>query len=305
LNVIQDEKLMLGKPVAAAVVEELAAEIPLFAEKYRAPRLTVIIVGEDPASQVYVGMKVKTARTCGIDSDLIELPASTPESELLGLLVKLSSDAAIDGILVQMPLPDHIDQQKVIETISPGKDVDGLHPFNIGRLAADSPSLVPCTPLGITVMMDHYGIDPSGRHAVIVGRSILVGKPMALLLAMKAKGGNATVTVCHSRTSDMAAITRTADILIAAVGSPKMITGDMVKEGVAVIDVGINRVDDETAKKGYRLVGDVDFESVAPKSSLITPVPKGVGPMTVAMLMKNTYRAARMALGADDAGEPR
>lgn len=305
MNSGHDEKLMLGKPVAASVIEQLASEIPDFTVRYRPPKLTVIIVGEDPASQVYVGMKVKTARKCGIDSELIELPASTTEADLLGRLDRLNDDAGIDGILVQMPLPDHIDQQSVIERISPDKDVDGLHPFNLGRLAADSPRLVPCTPLGITVMMDYYGIDTSGKHAVIVGRSILVGKPMALLLAMKKKGGNATVTICHSRTSDMAAITRTADILVAAVGSPKMITGDMVKEGVAVIDVGINRVDDETARKGYRLVGDVDFESVAPRASLITPVPKGVGPMTVAMLMKNTYLAARMALGADDDGEPR
>jgi methylenetetrahydrofolate dehydrogenase (NADP+) / methenyltetrahydrofolate cyclohydrolase len=300
-----EDRLMLGKPVAASVIDGLASAIPGFAEKHRPPRLTVIIVGEDPASQVYVGMKVKTARKCGIDSDLIELPASTPEEDILARLDSLNEDEGIDGILVQMPLPGHMDQQKVIERISPSKDVDGLHPFNLGRLAADSPGLVPCTPLGITVMMDHYGVDTAGKHAVIVGRSILVGKPMALLLAMKAKGGNATVTICHSRTSDMASITRTADILVAAVGSPKMITGDMVKEGVAVFDVGINRVEDETAKKGYRIVGDVDFESVAPLASLITPVPRGVGPMTVAMLMKNTYLAARMALGADDYGEPR
>lgn len=305
MSIIQDEKLMLGKPVAGAVIEELASEIPDFSVKYRPPRLTVLIVGEDPASQIYVGMKIKTARKCGIDSELVELPASTPESDLLGRLELLKKDPAVDGILVQMPLPGHMDQQKVIENISPDKDVDGLHPFNIGRIAADRPRLVPCTPLGITVMMDHYGIETAGKHAVIVGRSLLVGKPMALLLARKAPGGNATVTICHSRTSDMASITRTADILIAAVGSPRMITGDMVKEGVVVIDVGINRVEDESAKKGYRLEGDVDFKSVMPKASMITPVPKGVGPMTVAMLMKNTYQAARMALGADDAGEPR
>jgi methylenetetrahydrofolate dehydrogenase (NADP+)/methenyltetrahydrofolate cyclohydrolase len=302
---VREERLLLGKPVAASVIERLSAEVPVFSEKYRKPKLTVVIVGTDPASQVYVGMKVKTARKCGIDSELIELPESTPESELIAHVQRLNADTAVDGILVQMPLPEHIDQQKVIETIFPDKDVDGLHPFNLGRLAADRPGLVPCTPLGITVMMDHYGIDPSGRHAVIVGRSILVGKPMALLLSMKAKGGNATVTICHSRTSDMASITRTADILIAAVGSPGMIKGDMVKEGVVVIDVGINRVQDATATKGYRIVGDVDFESVAPRSSLITPVPKGVGPMTVAMLMSNTYRAARTALGANDEGEPR
>ena len=181
-----EDKLMLGKPVAASVIEQLASEIPGFAEKHRPPRLTVIIVGEDPASQVYVGMKVKTARKCGIDSELVELPASTPEDELLARLDRLNEDTGVDGILVQMPLPGHIDQQRVIERISPDKDVDGLHPFNIGRLAADSPGLVPCTPLGVTVMMGHYGIDAAGKHAVIVGRSILVGKPMALLLAMKA-----------------------------------------------------------------------------------------------------------------------
>jgi len=300
-----DEKLMLGKPVAASVIGRLSLEIPPFAERFRAPKLTVIIVGEDPASQVYVGMKVRTAAKCGIDSELIELPASTPEADLLSRLDALNADGGVDGILVQMPLPDHMDQQRVIERISPAKDVDGLHPSNIGRIAADRPRLVPCTPLGITVMMEHYGIEPSGKHAVIVGRSILVGKPMALLLAMKSRGGNATVTICHSRTPDIPAVTRTADILVAAVGRPGMITGDMVKEGAAVIDVGINRVDDESAKKGYRLVGDVDFESVYPRASLITPVPKGVGPMTVAMLMKNTYTAARMALGAEDDGDPR
>lgn len=305
MSVKPDEKLMLGKPVAKSVIEHLASEIYAFARKHRPPRLTVIIVGEDPASQVYVGMKIKTSRKCGIDSDMIELPASTSESDLLKRIDRLNDDQNIDGILVQMPLPGHMDQQKVIERISPDKDVDGLHPCNIGKLAADRPRLIPCTPLGISVMMDHYGIETAGKHAVIVGRSILVGKPMALLLAMKAPGGNATVTVCHSRTSDIASITRTADILIAAVGSPGMITGDMVKDGVAVIDVGINRVEDASAKKGYRLVGDVDFESVMPKASRITPVPKGVGPMTVAMLMKNTYQAARMALGDDDAGEPR
>ena len=305
MSVKPDEKLMLGKPVAENVIELLASEIPVFARKHRPPRLSVIIVGEDPASQVYVGMKIKTSRRCGIDSDMIELPASTPESDLLQRLDRLNDDQNIDGILVQMPLPGHMDQQKVIERISPDKDVDGLHPFNIGKLAADRPRLVPCTPLGITVMLDHYGIETAGKHAVIVGRSLLVGKPMALLLAMKAPGGNATVTICHSRTSDMASITRTADILIAAVGNPGMITGDMVKDGVTVIDVGINRVEDASVKKGYRLVGDVDFESVMPRASRITPVPRGVGPMTVAMLMKNTYKAARMALGADDAGEPR
>jgi methylenetetrahydrofolate dehydrogenase (NADP+)/methenyltetrahydrofolate cyclohydrolase len=299
-----DEKLMLGKPVAESVIEKLSNSILTFTQKHRPPRLTVIIVGEDPASQIYVGMKVKTAGRCGIESDLIELPASTSEVELLRTLQGLNRDQGIDGILVQMPLPAHMDQQRIIESISPDKDVDGLHPFNIGKIAADKPRLVPCTPLGITVMMNHYGIEVEGKHAVIVGRSILVGKPMALLLAMKAPGGNATVTVCHSRTADMGAITQTADILIAAVGKPGMITADMVKDGAVVIDVGINRIEDTSKKKGYRLVGDVDFGSVKPKSSMITPVPRGVGPMTVAMLMKNTFTAAQMMLGVNDAGEP-
>jgi len=297
-----DDGLIRGKPVAEGILEDIAGRVGEFSRRLRSPKLVVIIVGEDPASQVYIGMKVRAAARCGIDSSLIELPASTVQGELLGLLESLNADAGTDGILVQMPLPEGIDQQTVIERISPDKDVDGLHPFNLGRIAAGSPRFVPCTPAGIAVLLDRYGVETRGRHAVVVGRSVLVGKPMALLLASKGVGGDATVTICHSRTEDLAAIVRTADILIAAVGSPRMITGEMVREGAVVIDVGVNRVDDPGAPRGYRLCGDVDFEAVRPRASLITPVPGGVGPMTVAMLMSNTYQAARWALGAGHDG---
>ncbi|MDD3642080.1 MAG: bifunctional methylenetetrahydrofolate dehydrogenase/methenyltetrahydrofolate cyclohydrolase FolD [Candidatus Krumholzibacteria bacterium] len=294
--------LILGKPIADAILEDLAGSIAEFGRLFRPPKLAVVIVGEDPASRVYVGTKVKVAARCGIHSSLVELPESTGQGDLLGLLDSLNADEGTDGILVQMPLPAGIDQQTVIERISPAKDVDGLHPFNLGRLAAGSPRFVPCTPAGIAVLLDAYEVSTRGRHAVVVGRSVLVGKPMALLLAAKGPGGDATVTICHSRTGGLASIVRTADILVAAVGSPRMITGEMVKEGAVVIDVGVNRIDDASAKRGHRLCGDVDFDSVRLRASLITPVPGGVGPMTVAMLMKNTYQAARWALGAGHDG---
>jgi methylenetetrahydrofolate dehydrogenase (NADP+) / methenyltetrahydrofolate cyclohydrolase len=297
-----DDGLIRGRPVADGVLEDLAGRVERFSREHRPPKLVVVIVGEDPASQVYVGMKVKAAARCGIDSSLIELPVTTGEEELLALLDSLNADEGTDGILVQMPLPEGIDQQTVIERIAPSKDVDGLHPFNLGRIAAGSPRFVPCTPAGIAVLLKTYGVETKGRHAVVVGRSVLVGKPMALLLAAKGPGGDATVTICHSRTGDLAAVVRTADILIAAVGSPKMITADMVREGAVVVDVGVNRIDDPGTKKGYRLCGDVDFDAVRPLASMITPVPGGVGPMTVAMLMRNTYQAARWALGAGHEG---
>lgn len=297
-----EDGLIRGKPVADGILEDLAGRVREFSRRLRPPRLVVVIVGEDPASQVYVGMKVRAAARCGIDSSLIELPASTAQDDLLDLLDSLNADEKTDGILVQMPLPGGIDQQTVIERISPAKDVDGLHPFNLGRIAAGSPRFVPCTPAGIAVLLDRYEVRTQGRHAVVVGRSVLVGKPMALLLSAKGPGGDATVTICHSRTDDLAAVVRTADILVAAVGSPGIITGEMVREGAVVIDVGVNRVDDPGAPRGYRLCGDVDFDSVRPMASLITPVPGGVGPMTVAMLMRNTYQAARWALGASHDG---
>jgi methylenetetrahydrofolate dehydrogenase (NADP+)/methenyltetrahydrofolate cyclohydrolase len=293
-------KLIDGKKAAKELIADLAADIEDFSRKHRPPRLAVIIVGEDPASQVYVGMKVKSSAKCGIDSTLIEMHTSTTEDELLSKLDNLNDDRNVDGILVQMPLPDHINQQKVIESISPDKDVDGLHPYNLGRIVSDNPRFVPCTPRGILHLLESYGVEIEGRNAVVIGRSVLVGKPMALLLSMKKPNGNATVSVCHSRSRDMKRIIGEADILIAAVGKANMITGDMVKEGVVAVDVGINRVDDPEAKRGYRLIGDIEFESVHPKASLITPVPGGVGPMTVAMLMKNTFQAAKWALGAGD-----
>ncbi|HUV37882.1 MAG TPA: bifunctional 5,10-methylenetetrahydrofolate dehydrogenase/5,10-methenyltetrahydrofolate cyclohydrolase [Patescibacteria group bacterium] len=296
-------KIIDGRSVAREVLDGLIAEVARFNEQHPPPRLTVIIAGKDPASQVYVKSKVRAAEKCGIESDLIELPPDVSRETLLGLLDRCNTDPTIDGVLVQLPLPPHIDQQEVIERIDPHKDVDGLHPFNIGRLAIGMPLFVPCTPLGISVLLARYGIDPAGAHVVIVGRSVLVGKPLALLLARKGAGGDATVSICHSRTHELAAITTTADILVAAVGCANMITAEMVKEGAVVIDVGTNRVDDPGAKRGYRLTGDVDFEAVYPRVSRITPVPGGVGPMTVAMLMQNTLQAARRRRGEDDGNE--
>lgn len=293
----RDPKIIDGKAVAREVLEEVTGKALEFSRKHRPPKLTVVIVGEDPASQVYVGMKVKKAAKCGMDSDLIEMPSDVAEDYLIDRVQRLNADDGVDGILVQLPLPPHIDTQKVIETISPSKDVDGIHPYSLGRLAADRPTFVSCTPLGITVLLEKYGVQTSGAEVVVIGRSLIVGKTLSLLLSGKTSRGNATVTVCHSRTADIAKAVRRSDIVIAAAGSPGMITGDMVKDGAVVIDVGTSRVPDETAKRGYRLAGDVDFDSVYPRASLITPVPGGVGPMTVAMLMHNTLQAAMKARG--------
>ena len=294
------ENLIDGKRISKEILSELKSEIDKFSENNRPPKLTVLIAGEEPASQVYVGMKVKASLKCGIDSDLIEMPGNISEDRLLERLNRLNDDDSVDGILVQLPLPDHIDEQKVIETISVDKDVDGFHPYNLGRVISDKARFVPCTPKGIMVLLSSYSVETEGKDIVIVGRSLIVGKPMAMLLSAKSSNGNGTVTLCHSKTKNIPDIVSRADILIAAVGRPRMITGDMVREGVVVIDVGMNRVDDPLAKKGYHLEGDVDFASVQPKASLITPVPGGVGPMTVAMLMKNTLQAARWARGEGD-----
>ena len=281
-----------GKKVAAEVKAELRPRIEQLKNKGIEPNLTVILVGEDPASRVYVSMKKKACEELGIQSDTLNLPGETSESELLTLVEKLNRDSGVHGILVQLPLPSQIREAKVIETISPEKDVDGFHPVNVGKLVAGTPAFVPCTPAGVLELLLRYDVKPEGKHVVIVGRSNIVGKPLANLLVQKSPTGNATVTVCHTRTRDLPEYTRQADILIAAAGRPQMITGDMVREGVVVIDVGVNRVDDPTAKRGYRLVGDVDFDSVSEKAAAITPVPGGVGPMTIAMLMKNTVQAA-------------
>jgi methylenetetrahydrofolate dehydrogenase (NADP+)/methenyltetrahydrofolate cyclohydrolase len=300
LNDGRSDRLIDGKAVGAEITEEIRNEVLEFSRNRKSPGLTVVIVGEDPASQSYVGMKVRKATKIGIRSNLIEMPSDISEDYLLDRVKKLNDDEEVDGILVQMPLPSHIDQQKIIETIDPSKDVDGFHPYSLGRLAADKPTFVSCTPLGITVLLKKYGVDTKGKKVTIVGRSLIVGKPMALLLSGQSDTGNATVTICHSRTADLKDATIDADILIAAVGQPQMITGEMVKEGVVAIDVGTTRVDDPTRKKGYRLAGDIDFDSVYPRASLITPVPGGVGPMTVTMLMKNTLLAAKWARGMPD-----
>ena len=270
-------KIISGKAIAREIRDELNARVAELREEGLVPGLATVLVGDDPASRLYVGMKGRAAAEAGIHSRQ----------------ATLNHDPRIHGILVQLPLPPQIDDAKVLLAINPDKDVDGFHPVNVGRLATGDPDvLAPCTPLGVIEMLLRSGVDPSGRHAVVVGRSNIVGKPMALLLLRKAPGGNATVTVAHSRTADLGAITRTADILIAAVGWPGTVTKDMVKPGVAVIDVGTNRVDDPARPRGYRVVGDVDFEGVSEVASAITPVPGGVGPMTIAMLLSNTVEAA-------------
>lgn len=288
--------LIDGKAVAATVLAECRQEVLALTAQGIQPGLAVVLVGEDPASQVYVGSKVKTCGDLGIFSQKIVLPASTSQEELMQVVRDLNNDPAIHGILVQSPPPKHIDEEEIIRTIDPRKDVDGFHPQNVAKLALEDPTgFVPCTPAGSMRLLAAAGIDTNGAEAVVLGRSMIVGKPMALLLM--AKNANATVTVAHSRSKDLPAICRRADILIAAVGRPDMVKADWVKEGAVVIDVGINRVEDSSKKSGYRLTGDVDFASVAPKCRAITPVPGGVGPMTIAMLMKNTLQAARQQNG--------
>lgn len=279
--------LIDGKATAAHILEGMMAEIAQLTYK---PGLCVILIGNNPASQAYVNAKIKACHKIGIYSELITLPENVSEDYLLKKIDRLNQDKNIHGILVQLPLPKHISTNKVIEAISYQKDVDGFHPINMGRLAKGLPALVPCTPKGIQELLKFYNIETEGKHCVIIGRSNIVGMPMSVIMMQNMPFANATVTVCHSKTKNIEYYTRQADILIAAVGSPKKITGDMVKEGCIVIDVGINRI--QHGDK-YQLVGDVDFESVAPKSSYITPVPGGVGPMTIAMLMKNTLEAAK------------
>jgi methylenetetrahydrofolate dehydrogenase (NADP+)/methenyltetrahydrofolate cyclohydrolase len=288
-------KLLDGKALAATVKDEVREKVAVLGEDSRGPErrptLALIRVGEDPASKVYVRSKEKACTYCGIESRNIPLAEDTPEEEVLRLLKQLNTDPDVNGILLQLPVPRQIDSDKAINLIDPMKDVDGFHPENLGRLAGGTPRFVACTPMGIRELLLRNGITTSGKRAVIIGRSVIVGKPMSLLFSLKGPGGDATVTVCHSRTDDIPAYTREADIVVAAMGRPGFVTEDMVKDGAVVVDVGINRVDDPAAKKGYRLVGDVDFDAVAPKTSFITPVPGGVGPMTVAMLMANTYHA--------------
>lgn len=285
-------KVIDGKAVSTKVLQECQVEVAELKTQGIAPGLAVVLVGEDPASQVYVGSKVRTCGEIGIYSRKIELPAETSEEELLQVVAGLNADEAIDGILVQSPLPAHIDEAKVVKAIDPAKDVDGFHPENVAKLTLeDSSGFVACTPAGCMRLLQEYGIETAGKEVVVVGRSMIVGKPMALLLV--AKGADATVTIAHSRTQGLAAVCRRADILVAAVGRPEMIGKDFVKEGAVVIDVGVNRVDDATKKRGYRLTGDVAYEEIAERCEAITPVPGGVGPMTIAMLMKNTIQASK------------
>ncbi len=289
-----------GKAIAEEIRSELAEEVARLTGEGLTPGLATVLVGEDPASHVYVGMKNRTAGKLGIHSRQITLPAETSEAELLGVIAGLNADPEIHGILVQLPLPDQIDENKVLMAISPDKDVDGFHPTNVGKLATDSPGvLAPCTPQGVIEMLVRSGVDPNGKHAVVVGRSNIVGRPMASLLLRKGRGGNATVTVAHSRTPDLGSVTRTADILVVAIGRPGTITPDMVKPGAVVIDVGTNRVDDASRERGYRIVGDVDFDGVKEVAGAISPVPGGVGPMTITLLMNNTVEAAKRSRAAD------
>lgn len=282
-----------GVAVAQLVRAEVARDTAVLVARGVQPGLTVVLVGDDPASAVYVRSKERACIEAGMRGETIRLPASATEAELLAEIDTLNADARVHGILVQMPLPKHIDSQVIIQRIDPAKDVDGVHPLNVGKvLIGDADAFAPCTPSGVQVLLRHSGVDTRGRNCVIIGRSILVGKPMASLLVQPGEGGDATVTLCHSRTADLGWHTRRADIIIAAAGKPELITGDMVKPAAVVIDVGINRVPDPSAKSGTRLLGDVHFASVREVASKITPVPGGVGPMTIAMLLKNTVRAA-------------
>jgi len=290
-------KIIDGKQVAQEMRAELQEEVARLAADGVVPGLGVVLVGEDPASQSYVTAKERACEKIGIYSEDNRLPAETSQEELLAIVERMNNDPKINGILVQLPLPKHIDESAVLLAIKPEKDVDGFHPVNLGKMVIGEDCFLPCTPHGILQLLSRSGTQTEGAHVVVVGRSNIVGKPVANMLIQKKEGANATVTVCHTRTRDMGAMTRQADILIVAAGRPNTVTADMVKEGVVVIDVGVNRVEDATKKRGYRLVGDVDFEGVSEKASMITPVPGGVGPMTITMLLYNTVASAKRAAG--------
>lgn len=283
-----------GKHVSEVIKKEIALEVEkMTAEGQRPPCLAAVLVGHDGGSESYVANKVRACEVCGFTSRLIRFEDDVDEATLLKTVDDLNNDAEVDGFIVQLPLPRHIDEQRIIEAIDPRKDVDGFHPVNVGRMAIGLPCFLPATPAGIVELLDRYDIETRGKHCVVLGRSNIVGKPVSQLMLRKAHPGNCTVTVCHSATPDIAEYTRSADILIAALGQPGFVTADMVKDGVVVIDVGTTRVPDATRARGWRLRGDVDFDGVAPKASYITPVPGGVGPMTIVSLMKNTLQAAK------------
>lgn len=286
-------KILDGKATAEAIKEEIAIKVKSIVENGgKRPHLAAILVGNDGASETYVGHKERACKRVGFESTLIKFPESISQQELLLKIEEINKDTSVDGLIVQLPLPGHIDEQQVIEAIDPTKDVDGFHPINVGKMLLGLPSFVSATPAGILELMDHYNIETSGKHCVVIGRSNIVGRPMANLMTQKSSPGNSTVTLCHSRTKNLKEITLMADIIIAAIGVPHFLKGDMVKDGAVVIDVGISRVKSSETKSGYKLIGDVMFEQVAPKCSYITPVPGGVGPMTIVSLLKNTLKAA-------------
>jgi methylenetetrahydrofolate dehydrogenase (NADP+)/methenyltetrahydrofolate cyclohydrolase len=290
-------KIIDGKQVAAEMRAELKAEVAKLKEAGIVPGLAVVLVGEDPASKSYVTAKERACEEIGIYSNDNRLPADIGQAELMALVDKLNKDPKINGILVQLPLPKHLDESEVLLAIDPAKDVDGFHPVNVGKMVVGAETFLPCTPHGIIQLLVRSGVKIEGAEVVVVGRSNIVGKPIANMLIQKNATGNATVTVCHTRTKNLAEHVRRADIIIAAAGRPNTVTADMVKDGAVVIDVGVNRVEDATKKRGYRLVGDVDFAAVSEKASLITPVPGGVGPMTITMLLFNTVASAKQAAG--------
>lgn len=286
--------LLDGKKTSEAIKQQIASEVAeMVAKGLRRPKLVAILVGEDGASKTYVNNKEKACQDVGFDSEVLRYPDTITEGELLAKIREINEDEGVDGLIVQLPLPKHIDEDKVINTISPLKDVDGFHASNVGKMVLGEPSFVSATPYGIMAMLEHYNIDTKGKHCVVLGRSNIVGRPIANLLSLKGNPGDCTVTICHSRTKNIEQHTRMADIIIAAIGTPHFLKEDMVKEGAVVVDVGITRVPDATRPKGYRIVGDVDFEHVAPKCSYITPVPGGVGPMTIVSLMRNTLQAMK------------
>ncbi len=294
MNEVETHQLLDGVRASSAIREQIKIEAVLVTRKRnRSPHLDAVLVGEDAASQTYVSSKVKSCEEVGFRSTLLRKPVDTTEVELLALVAQLNADAEVDGFIVQLPLPKHIDEERVTLAIDPSKDVDGFHPQNLGRMMLGLPGFLPATPNGIVELLKFYEIPTSGKHCVVVGRSNIVGTPMSILMSRNADPGNCTVTITHSRTQDLPSITRQADILIVAIGKPGFITADMVKKGAVVVDVGIHRVDDPSRKRGYRLSGDVNFSEVAPKCAWITPVPGGVGPMTVTSLLLNTLKAAR------------
>ncbi|MDV7140328.1 tetrahydrofolate dehydrogenase/cyclohydrolase catalytic domain-containing protein [Maribacter sp. TH_r10] len=285
-------EILDGKKISNQIKDEIAAEVVKMKEKgEKVPHLAAIIVGNDGASLTYVGSKVRSCKRVGFESTLVQMPSTTSEIELLKKIKELNENTDIDGFIVQLPLPDQIDTQKVIMAIDPDKDVDGFHPTNFGKMALDMSTFIPATPFGILELLERYGVETQGKHTVVIGRSHIVGRPMSILMGRKGFPGNSTVTLTHSRTKNITQITSQADIIISALGVPKFLKAEMVKDDVVIIDVGITRVPDDNKEKGYYITGDVDFEHVSKKASYITPVPGGVGPMTIAMLMKNTLLA--------------